>query len=157
MKKCFAVILALIAGLLLTVSPTLAKNQQGSQSYTTTLDACGYFVSSVTPMRSSSYVSQGVTYSSESGTFTGVTNNYGGGPVASLGRVSGTYTETYTTDAAGNVSGTEVFRSKSGTIYQTFSYDPASGYTVEVSAGGNLAFLTSDTNGHCYAGPFPRP
>jgi len=163
MKKFLAVPCVLLAGLLLTVSPALAQGKHGGdQSYTTTLDACGYFISNATPNHSSAYTYHDVKHSSESGTFTGVINNYGFSPVASLGRVSGSYSETYTTDAAGNVSGTEVFRSKSGSIYQTFSATPEPGrvYTVEVSATGNLSFLTSDTNGHCYGvdgQPIPRP
>ena len=152
-----AVIAVLLAGLLLTVSPTRANNKHGGQTYSTTLDACGAFVGAATPTSRTERPYQGVTYSSERGTFTGVTDNDNKGPVASLRTVTGTYSETYTTGAAGNLSGTEIFWSKSGTISQTFSYDPASGHTVEVSAMGSLAFLTSDTIGHFHAGPVPRP
>jgi len=161
MKKFLAVPFVLLAGLLLTVSPALAQGKHGGdQSYITTLDACGYFISNATPSRSSAYTDHDVKHSSESGTFTGVINHYASSPVASLGRVSGSYSETYTTDVAGNVSGTEVFRSKSGSIYQTFSFAPAQCYTVEVSATGNLSFLTSDTPNNCYGvdgQPIPRP
>ena len=37
------------------------------------------------------------------------------------------------------------------------SYVPTSGWHVSVRATRSLAFLTSDTNGVCYTGPFPRP
>jgi hypothetical protein len=54
-------------------------------------------------------------------------------------------------------NGTEVFRSDAGTITQTYAYDPATGWHVSVTATGSLSFLTSDTNGNCYTGAFPRP
>lgn len=133
-----------------------------SDQYTassTTLDACGYFVGTQTPTKVTTHTANGVTYTTESGTWTGVDNNYNNGPVSSLGTVSGTYTETTSKNAAGDVTGTEHFESSSGTIDQTFSYGPdvTGGYSVTVTATGDLAFLTSSTAGECYAGAFPRP
>jgi hypothetical protein len=102
----------------------------------------------------------GATYS-EKGTWTGVSNNYGGGPVASLGSVKGSYSlseDGSYSDGTGTITnGVETFRSDAGTISQTFSFDPATGWHVSVTATGSLAFLTSDTNGDCYTGAFPRP
>lgn len=158
MKKVFTSILLVLAALILTVSATLAKPIVG-QTSSTTLDACGFFVGAATPTRVSEHTSRrGVTNIYDRGTFTGVDNNYGKGPVASLGPVTGSYVEKYVTDAAGNVSGVERFRSEAGTIDQTFAYNAATNtWSVSVTATGDLAFLTSDTDRHCYNDPFPRP
>lgn len=123
----------------------------------TTLDACGFFVGTQTPDSSSSKTKNGVQYFSESGTFVGISNNYGKGTVTSLGNVTGTYKEAYTINN-GVVSGTEHFVTNQGTVSQTFSYNTNyTNFNVNVVATGNLSFLTSDTNGECYAGTFPRP
>lgn len=158
MKKVLASMFLVLAALILTVLPTLAKPIVG-QTSSTTLDACGYFVGAATPTRVREQTSRrGVTYVYDRGTFTGADNHYGGGPVASLGPVSGSYLQKYITDAAGNVSGVETFTSGAGRIDQTFAYNAStSTWSVSVTATGALAFLTSDTNGHCYNGPIPRP
>lgn len=123
-------------------------------AYSTTLDACGYFVGTSTANKTSV---QGTLFS-DNGTWTGVSNNYGGGPVASLGAVHGSYTQSYNYDSATGfiTNGSEVFRSNAGTITQSFAFD-ATGWHVSVTATGDLSFLTSDTDGNCYTGPFPRP
>lgn len=121
----------------------------------TTLDACGYFVGTQTAAHSDTTGST----TTETGQWSGVTNNYVFTPVASLGNVHGAYKETTTTDANGNVTGTESFTSNAGKIDQTFTYGPdvVGGFSVSVTATRDLSFLTSDTNGNCYTGPFPRP
>jgi hypothetical protein len=97
----------------------------------------------------------------ENGTWTGVSNNYDLGPVASLGSVKGSYSlsedGSYAGGAGTITDGIEVFRSNAGTISQMFAYDPGTGWHVSVTATGSLSFLTSDTDGHCYTGAFPRP
>jgi hypothetical protein len=121
----------------------------------TTLDACGYFTGEQTPANSKT---DGAT-TTERGTWTGVSNNYVNTPVASLGKVQGAFVETSTTDSNGNVTGTESFTSNAGKIDQTFTYGPdvPGGFSVSVVATRDLSFLTSDTDGQCYTGPFPRP
>jgi hypothetical protein len=162
MKKLYTAVVVVLAALALMTAPTLAANKgskiPNSGTGTTTLDACGYFVGEQTATRTSEYVTDGVTYHSEKGTWTGIANNYSLIPVDSLGAVSGTYKEDYTIDAAGNISGTESFHADSSKIDQTFSFSSATNsWTVTVTATHDLAFLTSDTNGNCYKGPVPRP
>ena len=120
----------------------------------TTLDACGYFVGTSTANKTTANGD----FFTDKGTWTGVDNNYGYGPVASLGTVTGSYTDSYTQDpATGYISdGMEIFRSGAGMITQSYAYD-ASGWHVTVTATGSLSFLTSSTDGACYSGPFPRP
>ena len=131
-----------------------ASNPHNSPS-STTLDACGYFVGTQTAAHSST---SGAT-TTEQGQWSGVNNNYVNTPVASLGDVHGSYKEVTTTDGNGNVTGTESFTSNAGKIDQTFTFGPdvPGGYSVSVTATRDLSFLTSDTNGNCYGGPFPRP
>jgi hypothetical protein len=133
-----------------------APSKTGSS---TTLDACGYFVGTQVASNDSTSMSNGVTYDTQHGTWTGVENNYGFGPVASLGDVHGAFTEVTQTAADGTVTGTESFTSNAGKIDQTFTYGSAvpGTFDVSVTATRDLAFLTSDTNGNCYSGPFPRP
>jgi hypothetical protein len=133
-------------------------NDTQNASSITTLDACGYFTGIQTPIQADQRVTNLVTYTKESGTWTGVTNNYVNTPVVSLGPVSGRYHDSHSKDAAGNIAGTERFRSAAGNIDQVYAYT-ASTHTwrVSVVATDRLSFLTSDTNGQCYTGPFPRP
>lgn len=145
----------LLIAVTLTIVPAFAENTHGTGS-STTLDACGYFVGTQTSVQSKESVVNGVTYNSEKGQWTGVLNNYGRGPVVSLGDVKGSYSLVSTADTAGNISGTESFNSSSGKIEQTFAFSPSTGWTVTVTATRELSFLTSDTNGHCYTGPVPR-
>jgi len=77
--------------------------------------------------------------------------------VASLGAVKGSFSETYTEDSTGNLSGTETFQSNAGSISQVYSFSTSIGWTVSVNATRDLSFLTSNTNGDCYTGAFPRP
>jgi hypothetical protein len=143
--------LALAAGAV----PALAGNATPGQHAvsSTTLDACGYFVGTQTANKTAD---TGTSYS-EKGTWTGVDNNYGGGPVASLGDVKGSYTESYDYAPNGDITnGTEIFRSNAGELTQTFQFVGGT-WSVSVTATRSLSFLTSDTNGHCYMGPFPRP
>lgn len=124
----------------------------------TTLDACGYFIGIQTPSEADQRVTNGVTYTIESGTWTGINNNYVNTPVASLGPVSGRFHDSHSKDAAGNVAGTERFTSAAGDIDQVYAYTASTHtWNVSVVATDRLSFLTSDTNGHCYTGPFPRP
>lgn len=122
----------------------------------TTLDACGYFIGYQTPSHTDQDVKNGVTYTKEHGTWTGVFNNYVHTRVLSLGPVTGSYRDRHSKDAAGNISGSERFRSAAGNIDQVYSRT-AGTWSVAVVATGQLSFLTSNTNGHCYTGPFPRP
>jgi hypothetical protein len=137
--------------------PALAVNETPGQKITvsTTLDACGYFVGTQTANKTN--VSG--TLNSDNGTWTGVDNNYGNGPVASLGAVTGSYTDSYNYDSGTGAitNGVETLRSDAGKITQSFAFDPSTGWHVSVTATGSLSFLTSDTNGNCYTGPFPRP
>ncbi|MEP7001419.1 MAG: hypothetical protein ABI969_13125 [bacterium] len=139
-----------------TLQPSFDRNQTpGSKiSSSTTLDACGYFVG----VQTANKTSVNGTLHSDNGTWSGVSNNYVNTPVASLGAVSGSYTDSYNLDPlTGYISnGSETFRSNAGTITQSFAFD-ATGWHVSVTATGSLSFLTSDTNGNCYTGPFPRP
>jgi hypothetical protein len=141
-----------------TAVPALAQNDTPGQkiSSSTTLDACGYFVGTQTANKTN--VSG--TLHSENGTWTGVSNNYVFTPVASLGTVTGSYTESSNHNLDGTITdGTEVFRSNAGQITQSFSRDPSMTWHVSVTATGSLSFLTSDTetSGDCYSGTFPRP
>src|SRR4051812_9935340 len=152
--KRFISLGAVLAALSVMVAvPALAANGTPGQkiSSSTTLDACGYFVGTQTANKTST---SGTTYT-EKGTWTGVYNNYVNTPVASLGTVQGSYTETVVHNSDGSISGTELFHSNAGEISQTFSFNGT--WTVTVVATKDLAFLTSDTNGACYTGPFPRP
>jgi hypothetical protein len=123
----------------------------------TTLDACGYFVGTQTATQTYKYTNDGVTYSAEYGIWRGVDNNYSHIPVLSVSPVIGSYFDVHSKDATGNVHGIERFRSAKGNIDQTYSFSPTTGWSVGVVATNQLSFLTSNTNGHCYAGPFPRP
>ncbi len=149
---------AITVGVFASVAaPALAVNATPGQKITTTttLDACGYFVGQQTANRTDV---SGTLYS-DKGTWTGVLNNYVMTPVASLGTVTGSYTDRYNLDSStGAISdGVEVFRSGAGMITQDYAYDPTTGWHVTVTATGSLSFLTSSTNGDCYSGPFPRP
>lgn len=152
-----AVVLALVAILGITVLGSRALAGVPIAPTTTTLDACGYFTGIQTATNSRSGTNpDGTAYSSDEGTWIGVWNN--GGPlVASLGgQVNGQYRESSTGSYdAQTLSGTEKFESKWGTITQVYSYTGT--WTVSVVATGDLSFLTSDTNGNCYSGPYPRP
>lgn len=152
-----AIVLALVAILGTTVLGSRALAGDALPPSTTTLDACGYFTGVQTASNSRTGTRpDGTSYSSDEGTWTGVSNNYGGGPVASLGPVNGRYREASTGSyAAGTLSGTEKFESEWGNITQTYSFNGIS-WSVSVAATGDLSFLTSDTNGHCYTGTFPR-
>jgi hypothetical protein len=121
----------------------------------TTLDACGYFIGYQTPSHVYTYQDGGVTYTAEYGTWVGVWNNYSHIPVASVSPVTGSYLDAYSIDAAGNIRGVEYFRSAKGNIQQRFARTSGQ-WTVSVVATDQLAFLTSDTSGHCYTGPVPR-
>lgn len=153
------IILAAVAAAAVAAAvPAYAVNETPGQkiSSPTTLDACGYFVG----MQTANVTSTGTDGSStEKGTWVGVDNNYVGSPVASLGTVQGSFVQTTTTDGAGTTTGTEIFRSNAGQITQTFTYGPTvpGGFVVSVTATRDLSFLTSDTNGQCYTGAFPRP
>jgi hypothetical protein len=155
--KRIIVLAALVATAAVMAVPALAVNTSPGQKVTssTTLDACGYFVGEQTANKTST---SGSTYA-EKGTWTGVSNNYGGGPVTSLGPVQGSYTLSQDGSFSSGLitNGSEVFRSNAGTITQTYAYDTATGWHVSVTATGSLSFLTSDTNGNCYTGAFPRP
>jgi hypothetical protein len=122
----------------------------------TTLDACGYFYGYQTASHSEQRVKEGVTQTNEHGTWVGVWNNYVNTPVASVSPVTGTYHDKHTRDAAGNISGTERFKSAKGNIDQVYAFNVSTGWHVKVVATDQLSFLTSDTNGHCYKGPWPR-
>jgi len=160
MKRLSAVIVLSLVVLSLLVSPALANpgsKVPNDPPNSTTLDACNYFVGVETPTQTKEYTHDGVTYRSEKGNWTGVSNNPGG-PVESLGPVSGTYRYEKVTAADGTITGTESFHSKAGKIDQVFAFDGS--WHVSVVATEELSFLTSDTNpanGGCYTGPFPRP
>jgi hypothetical protein len=77
--------------------------------------------------------------------------------VASLGTVQGSFSETFTEDSIGNLSGTEMFQSNAGSISQSYAFSTITGWAVTVSATRDLSFLTSSTAGQCYTGQFPRP
>jgi hypothetical protein len=138
--------------------PAYAVNETPGQkiSASTTLDACGYFVGTQTANVTSTGKDGSTT---ERGTWVGVDNNYVGSPVASLGTVQGSFVQTTATDPDGTEIGTEIFRSNAGQITQSFRIGPAvpGFFSVSVTATGDLSFLTSDTNGACYTGAFPRP
>jgi ABC-type oligopeptide transport system substrate-binding subunit len=148
---------ALVVAAVAVAVPAYAVNTSPGQkdSSSTTLDACGYFVGTQTANKTNI---SGTTYV-EKGTWTGVSNNYGGGPVTSLGSVKGSYTLSQDGSfSSGSITnGSEVFHSNAGTISQTYSYDDATGWHVSVTGTGSLSFLTSDTSGACYMGTFPRP
>jgi hypothetical protein len=85
-------------------------------------------------------------------------NNFVNTPVASLGPVSGKYHDSHSVDAAGNISGVERFKSDAGNIDQVYAFTASTHtWNVDVVATGSLSFLTTNTNGRCYKGPFPRP
>lgn len=124
----------------------------------TTLDACGFFVGTETPSNTRESTVDGVTTKSVRGTWVGVSNNHGGGPVASLGTVKGSYHLETVTSPDGTVNGTETFNSGAGKIEQVFTIGPNfSFFEVTVVATRDLAFLTSSTAEGCYSGVFPRP
>ena len=163
-KRLLSVLSMLLVAATLSIVPAFAANSDNHghnnklDPATTTLDACGYFGGTQTAVESYDYTKDGITYHTEKGTWTGVTNNYNGGPVASLGTVTGSYKEDYTISPDGTITGTEQFNSGAGKIDQTFTIKPSIGsFVVSVTATRDLSFLTSDTNGHCYIGPFPRP
>lgn len=154
--KLLSALTVAIVGIGLIAAPALAVNVKPTSS--TTLDACGYFMGTTSQNKVSSTTSGTATTTSDKGTWTGVTNTYGGTPVASLGPVKGSYTQTYTFDTATNniTNGTETFRSNRGSITQSFERIGGT-WSVEVVATGELSFLTSDTDGACYTGEYPRP
>ena len=154
--RLLAALTIAILGAGLIAAPAFAVNTKVTS--VTTLDACGYFVGLQTANKSSSSTSGTATTFSDKGPWTGVTNNYSNTPVASLGPVSGSYTESYSKNSVtGDITeGTELFRSDAGTISQTFSRISGT-WSVGVVATGSLSFLTSNTAGACYTGPFPRP
>jgi hypothetical protein len=139
-----------------SAGPALANNNTPGQKVqtTTTLDACGYFIG-VSPANKTT---QSGTFYTDKGPWTGVSNNYSNAPVASLGTVTGSYTDSGNYDPSTGVisNGTEVFRSDAGSITQSYAVDPATGWHLSVTATGSLSFLTSSTDGACYTGPFPR-
>ncbi|MCU1490918.1 MAG: hypothetical protein JWM85_2323 [Acidimicrobiaceae bacterium] len=152
-----ATLVGLGSGMLLV--PSASASPDHGVASPTTLDACGYFGGEQTP--AFSHTSGDTTV--QAGTWVGVSNNYGGGPVASLGSVHGAFFETTTTygPKGEDTTGTEWFTSNAGQISQTFTYGPdvTGGYSVIVTATRDLSFLTSNTNvvGGCYSGTFPRP
>ena len=133
-------------------------NQGGPGSaQKTTLDACGYFYGMQTAVEGLTTTSGSSSTTTDKGTWTGVWNNYSAIPVTSLGMVQGSFSETFTEDnSTGYLSGTEIFQSNAGSISQTYALT-SSGWVVNVSATRDLFFLTSNTAGQCYSGPFPRP
>lgn len=137
-----------------TMQPAFTRNGTPGLKIasSTTLDACGYFVGTSTANKTS----VDGTLFSDNGTWTGVSNNYVNTPVASLGAVTGSYTDSYNSSGGIITNGVEIFRSAAGTITQSFAFNGTT-WTVSVTATGDLSFLTSDTNGQCYTGPFPRP
>ena len=158
MRRLIVFAVLVVAAVAVAV-PAYGFNGSPGQKITssTTLDACGYFVGTQTANKTTT---SGSRRHSENGTWLGVSNNYGFGPVNSLGPVKGSYTESTSYDVTRDVtSGTEIFRSNAGQINQTFSYGSGvvGGFSVTVTATGSLSFLTSDTNGACYTGTFPRP
>ena len=161
MKRLIVLAALFVAAISIAVAPATADNNSPGEKLksSTTLDACGYFVGTTTANKTTESTSGDLTTFTDKGTFTGVSNNYGGGPVTSLGSVKGSYTQTYTRNiVTGAVSnGTETFRSDAGQIDQMFRFDPATGWHVSVTATGDLSFLTSSTDGACYTGSFPRP
>ena len=136
---------------------TASASPIGVPTYTT-LDACDYFFGFQTATRSYTSEEDGVTYTAEYGTWNSVFNHYPvPTPVLSVNPVVGTYYEVSSRDAAtGNIRGVERFMSPRGNITQTFART-AGTWSVTVVATGQLSFLTSDTNGHCYTTPYPRP
>ena len=162
MKRLIISVALVVAAMTITIGPVAAVNASPGAKVTssTTLDACGYFVGTSTANKTTTQSVLGpVTSYMDKGTWTGVSNNYGLGPVTSLGPVNGSYTDAYSRDSStGTITnGTETFRSDAGQINQAFAFDPVTGWHVTVTATGSLSFLTSDTNGACYTGPFPRP
>ena len=173
MKRLSAVVVLSLIVLSLLVSSALAApgdKVPNDPPNSTTLDACGYFFGIETPTQTKEYTENGVTYLSEKGAWTGVSNSAldpdgANGPlpseihpVASLGDVRGTYRLETAMGADGIVRGTESFNSSAGKIDQTFALDFANNvYVVSVVATKDLSFLTSDTDGQCYGGPIPRP
>ena len=144
-------ILGATFALVASAGPALASNHTPGQKTptTTTLDACGYFIGVSTANKTT----QSGTFYTDKGTWTGVTNNYYSTPVASLGTVTGSYTDSGNSNADGSITnGTEVFRSAAGTITQSYAFDPVTGWHVSVTATASLSFLTSSTDGNCYTG-----
>lgn len=162
-------IVSIAAGLILSaafIAPVFAASNGNGVDRTegiptlTTLDACGYFIGMQTSQQAHIFTnSNDILHDNERGTWTGIDNNYYNTPIASLGRISGTYNESTSTSGNGVTSGSEEFQSSAGNISQIFTYGPGvpGGYEVSVHATGELAFLTSNTNGNCYSGQFPRP
>jgi hypothetical protein len=168
--------IALMLGILssaamLTVLPLAAHAETGNGHNTlhgdsgyTTLDACGYFSAIQTASEGSTTTSNnGSMTVQEHGTWTGVLNDATGhvtvSPVVSLGKVQGAFSETQTTTSDGVTTGTESFTSNAGKVTQTYEYGNGvpGGFVVSVTGTRDLAFLTSNTNGACYTGTFPRP
>jgi hypothetical protein len=157
MKRLLILAALALAVAVVAVPAYAVNNSPGDKSVSsTTLDACGYFVGTQTANVTSTGTDGSTT---ERGTWVGVDNNYVGGPVASLGTVQGSFVQTTATDPDGTEIGTEIFRSNAGQITQSFRIGPAvpGFFSVSVTATGDLSFLTSDTNGACYTGAFPRP
>jgi hypothetical protein len=159
MKRTIAALAASAAMIGTTVGVAGAAGASPAHGSTsmTTLDACGYFYGEQTP--AFTHADGGTT--TQKGTWTGVWNNYVDTRVASLGTVQGAFSETTSTYGTNgqDTQGTESFTSNAGKIDQTFSYGPdvVGGFNVDVTATRDLSFLTSNTNGACYSGPFPRP
>lgn len=147
--------LAIAAGTSVALAGAASAAPADGTPTSTTLDACGYFVGVQTAANTKT--KNGVT--EQHGTWTGVSNNYVNTPVASLGDVHGAFREATWLDGNGDTVGTEDFTSNAGKIHQSFTYGPnvVGGFSVQVTATRSLSFLTSDTNGDCYMGPFPRP
>lgn len=155
MKRIGLAVVVCAAAIVGMASPAWADPASTHVPVSTTLDACGYFVGTQTPRATTE--KNDVT--TQHGTWTGVTNNYSDTPVASLGSVVGSFEERTETLPDGTVVGTETFHSGAGTIVQSFAIGPnvPGTYSVTVTATRDLAFLTSNTDGGCYTGPFPRP
>jgi hypothetical protein len=153
-----------ISGIFVTPVFALSNNGNGvirttGTSVMTTLDACGYFFGYQTSSQTHVFTEPNKTvHDNERGVWAGVYNN-NGLLVNSLRIVIGNYVLNTSTSSNGVVTGTEEFHSAIGNIAQQFTYGPGvpGGYIVNVVATGQLSFLTSNTNGHCYTGPFPRP
>ena len=160
MKKCYVIMAVFLVALSLVSAPAIAAKQHEGKGVPspTTLDACGYFKGTQTPSTIKESTVDGVTYKTERGTWEGIINVGDGSQVGSLGAVKGSYHLETITYADGSISGTESFNSDAGKIDQVFAIGPGfSSFDVSVVATRDLAFLTSGTDGECYAGPVPRP
>lgn len=153
---------ALAPGMLATSAYASANNTHhvaySDVNSNTTLDACGYFHGFQTASKAYQETNKsGTTHYNEKGSWNGVFNQDGSLVIKGLGAVDGTYSENFFVKSDGDVQGVEHFNSSAGIISQQFAYSAASGWNVNVQATGALAFLTSNTNGNCYIGTYPRP